>query len=77
MRRLSESRSLPRPHAYSQLALNTAFVPMSFIFDFVRAPVSERDAGAGTAARTLLRGSRASQVTSERVKELTEATHML
>ena len=72
--RLSESRSLPRPHACSQPALNTAFVPMSFIFHFVRAPVSGGDAEAGTAARTLLRGSRASQATSERVKELTKAT---
>ena len=77
MHRLSESRSLPSPRGYSQLALNTAFVPMSFIFHFVRAPVSRRDEEAGTAARTLWRGSRASQATSERVEELTKATCML
>ena len=63
--RLRRSSHPPSPHAYQHLCFSTAFVPMSFIFQYVGEPVSGRDARPGTAPRTLRGASRPSQASSE------------
>ena len=66
--RLRRSRGQPSPHAYQHLCFSRAFVPMSFIFQFVGEPVSGGDARPWTAPRTLRGASRPSQASSETVQ---------
>ena len=66
--RLRRSRDQPSPHAYKRLCFSTAFVPMSFIFQYVGKPVSGEDARPRTAPRTLRGASRPSQASSETVQ---------
>ena len=73
---LRRSGHPPSPHAYQRLCINTAFVPMSFIFRYVEEPVSGKEAGPRTAPGTPRGASRPSRASSQTIRAPAKSTRI-